>query len=130
VILQRLCEAATQFDFPPFGYQDGPVEWIIELSPEGRLLGFVPTPREGRGKRRGKPMHHPFVRRTSGVRPQLLADKASYALGYAGHEPSAKDVADAQNRHAAFLALASDCAGAGDRPTPGCAPSCGSCSRG
>jgi CRISPR-associated protein Csd1 len=87
VILQRLCEAAEQFDFPPFGYQEGPVKWIVDLDTAGRCLGFVMTTEgEGRGKGRdrGKRMLHPFVRRTSGVEAQFLADKATYALGLAG----------------------------------------------
>ena len=110
MILQRLCEAAAHFSFPPFGYQEGPVEWIIDLDADGQLLGFVSTPREGRGQKRGTRMHHPFVRRTSGVRPQLLADKASYSLGFAGREPTAKQADDARKQHAAFVALLSHCA--------------------
>jgi CRISPR-associated protein Csd1 len=106
VILRRLCEAAPQFDFPPVGYQEGPIKWIVDLDAEGKLLGFVPTVGDETKKNdRGRRMPFPFVNRTSGVAAQLLADKADYALGYVPSNADEGTAAKIVQRHQAFLTL-------------------------
>lgn len=111
MILRRLCEAAPQFAFPPLGYQKGPVKWLVDLDAEGHCLGFVRTVGDEQRKNdRGKEMAFPFVQRTSGVRAQLLADKADYVLGVV--DPTAKPAEKEKvaQRHAAFVALVEECA--------------------
>lgn len=111
MILRRLCEAAPQFEFPPPGYQRGPVKWIVDLDADGQCLGFVQTVGDEKKKNdRGKEMAFPFVQRTSGVAAQLLADRADYALGVV--DPGAKPGEDekVKQRHAAFTKLLDDCA--------------------
>ena len=106
MILQRLCEAAPRFDFPPTGYQTRPVKWLVSLDVQGELLGFVRTTGdETRRVDRGKEIAIPFVLRTSGVAAQLLADRADYALGHAGREPGEKEIKNTLLRHGAFLEL-------------------------
>jgi len=106
VILQRLCEAASRFDFPPTGYQTRPVKWLVALDAQGEFLGFMRTTGdETRRVDRGKEIAIPFVLRTSGVAAQLLADRADYALGHAGSDPSEKEIKNTLLRHGAFIAL-------------------------
>ena len=106
MILQRLCEAASRFDFPATGYQTRPVKWLVSLDAQGEFLGFVRTTSdETRRVDRGKEIAIPFVLRTSGVAAQLLADRADYTLGHAGRDPSEKEIKNALLRHGAFLDL-------------------------
>ena len=106
MILRRLCEAAKQFDFPPIGYQEGPVKWIVHLDAQGKLLGFTPTVGdEAKKNDRGKRMFLPYVNRTSGIAPQLLADRADYALGFVPPDASEKDQEKILQRHQAFVSL-------------------------
>jgi len=106
MLLQRLREYSERLDLPPTLYNESPVRYIIELNAEGKLLNRQPTdtadpssPRTRRGQRRLVPQ----VQRASGVKPLLLADKADYALGYAGDDSKPK-------RHAAFIELLDRCA--------------------
>lgn len=115
MILQRLCEAADQFDFPPFGYQEGAVKWIVDLDAEGNCLGFVQTTSGGdrKGKDPGKRMHIPATatpRSGTNAPPQLLADNAEYVFGVCSTDASSNDRARAQRNKAAFLALVEECA--------------------
>lgn len=112
MILKRLCEAAERFKFPPPGYTYGPIKWLIDLDSEGRLLGFTKLAETERANDRGRVMLHPVVARTSGVKAQLLADKAEYALGCA---PDSKPERTARC-HQAFKALLKACADATDWP--------------
>ena len=112
MIIQRLCEAAARFDFPPFGYQVGPVKWIVDLDARGRLVGpgFVETSSDGdKGRDRGKPMAFPFVHRSSGVASQLLADKASYALGLPNTDADERQVRRTGQCLAHFTRLVEEC---------------------
>ncbi|NPV49123.1 MAG: type I-C CRISPR-associated protein Cas8c/Csd1 [Armatimonadetes bacterium] len=111
MILRRLCEAAPQFEFPPPGYQKGPVKWIVDLDAEGQCRGFVRTVGDETKKNdRGKEMAFPFVQRTSGVAAQLLADKADYTLGVVDPGAKPNEPEKVKQRHAAFMKLLDDCA--------------------
>jgi CRISPR-associated protein Csd1 len=110
MLLQRLREYSESLDLPPTLYTEAPVRYIIELSSAGRLLNPRPTdtadsssPRTKRGFRRLVPQ----VQRASGVKPLLLADKADYALGYAGVDGKPARVSQC---HQAFLSLLDRCA--------------------
>jgi len=109
MLLQRLREYSERLALPPTLYNEAPVRYIIELDAEGRLLNRQPTdtadpssPRTKRGQRRLIPQ----IQRSSGVKPLLLADKADYALGYAGDDGKSERVA----AHAAFIELLDRCA--------------------
>ncbi len=110
MILQRLCEAAAHFTFPPPGYQEGPVKWLIDLDQDGHYVNAVETSETDRPNDRGKRMYHPYVLRTSGARAQLLADRASYALGRVAEGASTRQIERTGRCHALFLDLVSRCA--------------------
>src|SRR5215213_4691171 len=113
MLLQRLCDYADQrLSLPPSNYQEQPIRYVIDLDRDGRFLSIIDTadptvPAQRRGKRRLAPA----LVRTSGVRAKLLADKASYALGYV---PPGAGATRAPQEHEAFLALLRACAAATD----------------
>lgn len=106
MLLQRLSEYAERLDVPPAMYKPTPVPWIINLDARGRFLGVVRT--TGGGKRdRGKVYTVPYPgARTVNIKPNLLVDKAEYALGI-DREP-----ADDKTplRHSAFIDQVRECA--------------------
>jgi len=103
MMLQRLVEFAPRTDAPPPMYQKTRVKWLIDLSPEGKLVGVVPlTGGEGRGRERGKEMLVPHIGRTVKIAAKLLADNAEYVLG-AGDDPKTPA------RHSAFYELVKLC---------------------
>ncbi|MCX8033324.1 MAG: type I-C CRISPR-associated protein Cas8c/Csd1 [Thermoleophilia bacterium] len=111
MILKRLREAASRFNLPPEGYREQAVKWVLVLDREGKLLGVVSTTgSDTGGKNRGKRMLAPTVLRTSGVQPQLLADKADYALGIAPPHASLAERRKVASRHEAFTKLVEECA--------------------
>jgi CRISPR-associated protein Csd1 len=103
MLLQRLNEYAQRLDITPAMYKPTPVPWIIDLDDQGRLLGLIRT--SGGGKRdRGKVFTIPYPGvRTSGVKANLLVDKAEYVLGLERDNKSSA-------RHDAFLELLRECA--------------------
>lgn len=111
MLLQRWAEYAQRQETQlPTMYQETPVPWIIELDSQGYLMGFVPT--SGGGSRdRGRRMivPHPGTR-SSGIKANLLADKAEYVLGL---DKDAKTAA----RHLAFKQLVQECASATGDPS-------------
>lgn len=116
MILRRLCEAAPQFGFPPPGYQEGPVKWLIQLDAQGRCLNIVRmTGDETRKNDPGKRMHYPATatpRSGTKAPPQLLTDKASYALGFSSPGASEREVQKARDTHQQFCELLEHCAAA------------------
>ena len=112
MILKRLCEAAERFDFPPAGYTEGPIKWLIDLKVDGRLLGFTKLSETDKPIDRGKLMRHPAtpVQRTSGVEAQLLADKTDYVLGFVPQDADERTADRIGQCHAAFLELLQTCA--------------------
>ncbi|MDO8615301.1 MAG: type I-C CRISPR-associated protein Cas8c/Csd1 [Dehalococcoidia bacterium] len=119
MLLQRLREYSDRLDLPPTLYNEAPVRYVIELDAGGRLLNPQPTdtadpssPRTKRGQRRLVPQ----VQRASGIKSLLLADKADYALGYAGENGKPERVAAC---HAAFLDLLGGCASQTGEPVVG-----------
>lgn len=106
MILQRLTEFAERLDSTPPMYQKTRVRWLVDLDPEGNLVGdgFIPlSSGESRGKDRGKEMLVPNLVRSSGVRAKLLADNADYVFGV-GDDPKIAE------RHTAFRELVGRCA--------------------
>ena len=111
MILKRLCEAAQRFDFPPAGYAQGPIKWMIDLDADGKLLGFTKMAETDRATDRGRRMYHPTtpVQRTSGVEAQLLADKTDYVLGFVPDDVSERTADRIGECHEAFLELLEAC---------------------
>ncbi|MDR3707408.1 MAG: type I-C CRISPR-associated protein Cas8c/Csd1 [Capsulimonadaceae bacterium] len=110
MILQKLYECAEAIigeNMPPPMYETKPVRWIVELAPDGR---YEISSNAGDGKKdRGLPRTIPFVGRTAGIRPILLADTPSYVFGAA--IPDSKGVIDkrAADKHRAFRELVKQC---------------------
>lgn len=93
-MLRQLVELAEQLEeenqLIPLGYRDfsSPVEWIIDISHDPPIIreANLTDPRPNR-------------KRTSAIRPLLLADYAYYVMGY----PEDGKEERAQKAHAAFL---------------------------
>jgi len=107
MLLQRLeADADHIVSLPPPMYDMRPVKWIIDLAADGTYLGIVSTAQEGDSSDRAKPRLVPYVKRTSGIRPILLADTPAYTFGMA------QDDARAAAKHEAYSALVTACADA------------------
>jgi len=106
MLLQQLAADADRIvgELPPPMYDRKPVKWIIELDMSGEFLGIVLQTGDGGPKDKGKLMLVPYVKRTSGLRPLLLADTVTYVLGMAPQDRRVEE------KHAAFLELAERCA--------------------
>lgn len=114
MILARLKEYAdTRMELPPEMYGETPVRWLIDLTPDGELLGFVPRGGDTKANARGVPMTVPQIVRASGIKPKLLADNGEYVLGVG--RPDA-DPAKVAERHRRFIELASRCAEETEEP--------------
>jgi hypothetical protein len=111
MLLQRLSEYADQIGIPPSLYQERNVRYLIQLSAEGRCLQIIDCATEK--SKQGIPMLVPESKRSINIKPFLLADNAAYALGIA-RDPG--ESARTQKLHAAFVALAQDCAQATQEP--------------
>jgi len=92
-------------ELPPKMYKVTPVPWIVDLDKQGGFIGFSRT--SGGGKRdRGKQLTAPYPgARTSGIKANLLVDKAEYVLGLPKDDKSAA-------RHDDFVELVRECADA------------------
>ncbi|MBX3069300.1 MAG: type I-C CRISPR-associated protein Cas8c/Csd1 [Thermomicrobiales bacterium] len=103
MFLQQLVDYADrELSLPPPMYQWQPIRYVIELDATGQYLGFSDSRDPGdKSTDRGVPRLAPHVKRSSGIRPKLLADTGEYALGAAAEESKPERVA---SQHAAFLA--------------------------
>lgn len=90
---------AERHEVPPFGYSTEKIGFVISLNADGTPAGIPSDLRENNGKKRiGRPMAVPQPsKRTSGIAPNFLWDKTSYALGIG----EGRRLAD---EHAAFVA--------------------------
>jgi len=110
MILKRLCEFSQRnLGHLPRMYQELPVKWQIELLANGAFDGITPLS-EGGPKERGRSLAVPCLVRTSGVRPLLTSDKASYVLGLDARTPSQSE------RFRQFKDLVDECARATHDP--------------
>ncbi len=85
MFLQRLKEYADRHrdELPPSLYDAVRVRYIVELDEKGRLLSDRLTDLsdpEERSTRYGPRMSMPYIKRTSGISPQLFCDTAPYTL--------------------------------------------------
>lgn len=104
-------------DAPPILYSLLPVRYLIELDARGRpttaKLTDTADP-SNKATRRGERHLVPNVVRSSGVRPLLLADKASYVLGLGGSSDPVLTRREAKTErvdkeHQAFLEQVRNC---------------------
>lgn len=109
-MLRQLVEYASRLDLPPPLYSETPLRYVIALDSTGRPLSRQPIDTADRATwatERGIRHLAPVVRRTSVIRPLLLADQSEYTFGLA--RPGSKG--DRPLRcHAAYLALVRRCA--------------------
>jgi len=108
MILQKLRDHARRLDdeLPPPMYQETPIKWWIDIG-EGDHPRFVETSGQEKSQNRGVRRYAPHIKRTSGIRPKLLADTAEYVLGVARQASKPDRVATA---HQEFVALTRQCA--------------------
>jgi len=110
MLLEKLSQYADRLDLPPLMYQRTPIRWLIDLDTEGKLIGFVQTTSERRGKNdRGKEYEAPHIGRSSGVKAKLLADNGEYVLGLARDKAKQNRIKEC---HQTFLDQVRACADA------------------
>jgi CRISPR-associated protein Csd1 len=104
MLLTKLYELSQRKDIkaklPIEGYNNVPLKWIVNIDLEGNLIGFDEL--ADREKRM-----LPDCKRSSGIKPKLLADKCDYVFGYAEPDTPSDKVAE---RHRQFKELVNDCA--------------------
>lgn len=102
MLLTKLYELSQRKDIkaklPIEGYDNVSVKWIVNIDLDGNLLGF-----DDLGDRHKRML--PNCKRSSGIKPKLLADKCDYVFGYA--EADTSKVAE---RHKQFKELVNKCA--------------------
>jgi CRISPR-associated protein Csd1 len=83
MILTKLKEFADeQMTLPPAMYAELKIRYLVILNIDGTLNGqFIPLGGDTKATKRGNLYTVPFVGRTVGIKPKLLADSAEYVLG-------------------------------------------------
>lgn len=108
MILQQLYHDAGKIlgeELAPPMYDWKPVRWLVRLNEDGTLIGYQSLGGD-KDNKRGLPRLVPYIGRTSGVRPILLADSPAYVLGLALDEKEKRPA----DKHAAFKELVKRCA--------------------
>jgi CRISPR-associated protein Csd1 len=92
---RKLADPDPARRLPVFGFEDKEIPFILELAPDGQLLGIQDT-RTGDGKKKvpARYLVPKGVKKTSGVAANLLWDNAEYVLGLA----DAKKQTEAQKK--------------------------------
>jgi CRISPR-associated protein Csd1 len=110
MILEKLFEFATdneRMKLPPIMYSEQKIRWLIDLNMDGTLKGrFIPWGGDTKANKRGEPTVVPFIGRTVGVKPKLLADSVEYVLGVGRPESKPERVSEC---HQQFKALLQKC---------------------
>ncbi len=110
MILEKLFDFANDSErmkLPPRMYGKQKIRWVINLNLDGTLQGkFVPWGGDTKANKRGNPIEVPFIGRTVGVKPKLLADSVEYVLGVGRLDSKPDRVADC---HQQFKALIQKC---------------------
>lgn len=106
MLIKRLVEYTERLDLPPAMYAEIPVKWLIELTIEGKFLGFTKTT-SGKKNDRGLEQLVPTLTRSVAIKPKLLCDNGEYVLGLARPNSKQERVDEC---HAAFKTLVLQCA--------------------
>ena len=118
--LERYAERLQERgDLPPQMYQPTRIRWLIELTADGRPLGFVSTvPDNAKGpEKRGMLFWAPHIERTSAVKAKLLADRADYVLGVPNAPTDTAALRRVATCHAAFVERVTDCLSSTGEPS-------------
>lgn len=111
MILQRLLEYAdSRMKLPPVMYGEVPIKWLIALNSNGQMEGFVNLAGKAKADRKGRNLSVPTLRKTSGIKPRLLADNGEYVLGDHRRDEDPTKVAKVKERHKQFVELVKLCA--------------------
>ncbi|MCO5223664.1 MAG: type I-C CRISPR-associated protein Cas8c/Csd1, partial [Thermomicrobiales bacterium] len=117
MLLQELCALAQcDADQPPPMYQKATIRYLISLRADGSMVGNlrdVSTATQDNTKR-GISVFAPHVKRSSGIRPKLLADFSPYVLGIVLDNSKQ---ARAEQQHAQFVELVNRCRDATQEPS-------------
>ncbi len=104
MLLTKLYELSQRDDIkaklPIEGYNNCVLKWIVNIDLEGNLLGF-----DDLGDREKRML--PDCKRSSGIKPKLLADKCDYVFGFAEADAPQDKVTE---RHRQFKELVDKCA--------------------
>lgn len=74
---------------PSYGFSEEKIGYILVLNPKGELVDVIPNLTDDK-KPRPKLMNVPqAVKRTSGIKPNFLWDKAAYVLGVEANQDKA-----------------------------------------
>jgi CRISPR-associated protein Csd1 len=116
MILEKLFDfAKEQMVLPPVMYSEQKIRWLIDLNLDGTLRGqFVPWGGDTKANKRGETIVVPFIGRTVGVKPKLLADSVEYVLGVGRPESKPDRVADC---HQQFKTLIQKCSAIAQKST-------------
>jgi CRISPR-associated protein Csd1 len=106
MILSKLEEFSQQLALPPSMYAELKIRWIVELNMDGTLKGqFLPLGGDTKATKRGNPFVVPFVGRTVGIKPKLLADSAEYVLEIPRPESKPERVKDCHRQFKELIQL-------------------------
>ncbi len=80
--LKEFAEDKERMTLPPAMYAELKIRYLVDLNLDGTIKGgFIPLGGDTKANKRGNSYTVPFVGRTVGIKPKLLADSAEYVLG-------------------------------------------------
>lgn len=96
-------QRATNGALPPQGFEYVPISYLIVLEEDGSFVRFEPRYKIDKKKRIGESFLLPqAVKRSSGIAPNLLWDKAEYVLGVQAPIDNIEDQAKREKARIAF----------------------------
>jgi CRISPR-associated protein Csd1 len=108
--LYELSQRKAEGIVVPSMYNRVRIRWLIEIDAEGNFKGFSGPLDDADKKRKGHEYIVPNLIKTSGIKPNLLADNGEYVLGLAREGSDAKQVKKVADRHQQFKDLVFKCA--------------------
>jgi CRISPR-associated protein Csd1 len=105
--LKDFAEDKERMTLPPAMYAELKIRYLVDINLDGTLRGkFIPLGGDTKATKRGNPYTVPFVGRTVGIKPKLLADSAEYVLGISRPDSKPDRVAEC---HRQFKELICQC---------------------
>jgi CRISPR-associated protein Csd1 len=112
--LKEFAEDKERMTLPPAMYAELKIRYLVDLNIDGTLKGeFIPLGGDTKANKRGNSYTVPFVGRTVGIKPKLLADSAEYVLGIPRPDSKPDRVAEC---HRQFKELICQCWGVTQDP--------------